>query len=221
MRPPVTVVLLAALYVISCDKGATEATGESPPSGDTAGQADNAAGAKAEPTTAEPMAAPAPCIVGTWAANDFIARVRREMRGGVRKAGGKLSASGGNIKFEFKQDPGGAGEMVAVADDLAYFAKFDDSGVTVNANVTIKGTTIYPFELPADGVLIVNKAGTGELKMRVSIRATGAVKFTKSQSEKMWFDGEYLYECEADKLSIWDRPKDGQKKGSPLVFDRE
>ncbi len=216
--------LLLVLVAVGCDKKAGEpGDGTKPKPGAAeeakSDQAKADQAAPSAPAAEEPPPAPAgPCLVGTWRATDFVAKVRRQIGSQIKGAGGKLTAGGGTMDFEFQPPgPDGAGQVIAAAQDMIYRADFSQQGVKVDVTITIKGKATMPYKMPADGELTMDKASDGELKLTAVVKGSGVAKFSKSQSEDVKFADDYVYECNGDELLLWEKPK----SGDPLKFDRQ
>ena len=159
------------------------------------------------------------CLVGTWQANEFVAILRDSLRD-IR--GAKLTAASGTITFEFKPpDADNKGELIANANDLIHKIKAKQSGIKVSGTHTMTGQTTMPYQVLADSVLLLDDPTDGEITSKVTVRASGGIRFKKSQSETIDFSKGYFYECDDDKLTVWDHGKKKKKrKRNSLTFDR-
>lgn len=221
MTKRITFLMLIAAALAGCDKaeGGTERRGDSkvsPATGQAPGASASAAVAEAPATAAEPAAPP--CIAGTWDAKEFVARARGAFRGAVGSSG--LATASGTITFEFAPPVDGKGEVTARALGLSFKVSLGESGLKAKGTVTVTGTSVAPYTLGPGGELTIGRPTEGKLTARGVVKTSGLVSMKKTTSSTVETNGEFVIECEGDKLRLHDRTSSGKAGRASFALAR-
>jgi hypothetical protein len=170
------------------------------------------------PVPAPPAAGGAACLAGNWRANEFVAMVRRSAKRALRGEG-QLTRASGTIDLVFAPaDPTGRGTFTARGNDLVHRATVTEQGITVNVTVTITGESTNPYTvLPGDIIRVEDSIAGGTLRARANAQATGGLRFSRSDTDSIDFEGTYAFECTPAQLQVWELGPNAQRRGQPVV----
>lgn len=166
-------------------------------------------------------AAGASCLAGRWRANDLLEAVRRSARRSLRDSNGELTHAGGTFDITITPpDAAGRGTVTAQAVDLVHRGVVREQGVTANVTLTMTGTSTTPYTLAGTDGIVVDRPTDGPINVRGSVVLSGPIKARQGASDRFDLAGNYVYECNATTLSVWDRNESGQRRGRPVTYDR-
>jgi hypothetical protein len=173
------------------------------------------------PAAATPAAAAAPpCIVGTWEATDYMARIDREMRKDKDLAKLSYKSHSGTIGYVIDPptDGGAKGLVRAKAADYTYRFAGKIEGFAVSLVLEMNGDTEAEYELAEPSRILVGKPKSDTMKVKANAKVTGIASASQSKRVNHAFDGDHTYECSETELLVWDDPT---KKGRPIKFKRK
>jgi len=173
----------------------------------------------AEAVAAPPAADATPCIVGTWEATDYMARIDRELRKDKDLA--KLSYKSHSGTIGYVVDPvqaGNKGLVRAKAAEYTYRYAGKVEGFAVSLVLVMNGETEAEYELAEPSRILVGKPKSDTMKVKASAKVTGIASGSQTKRVNHQFDGDHTYECSETELQVWDDPT---KKGRPIKFKRK
>jgi hypothetical protein len=154
------------------------------------------------------------CIIGKWEAVDYRAVIDRAMNSDADLRKFSYSSSGGVLGYIVEED----GTVKQTAQNVAFRLSGKVEGFKVNATVTLDGENVADYELAEPNIIKVGKPREKNLKVKVSYAVKGITRGGKTRKLDLDFDGEFLYTCTQDKLTVVNAAND---KGRPMTFKRK